>query len=96
MVLNVGGSALTHQGKAGYGWLVRNFEENFQFAFYGNVGLSNILNAEIHALMIGIKLCCEAGYKKLVCFSDSLHVVVVHLEALSLYEPLGAHSDVFG
>ena len=25
--------------------------------------------------MIGIKLCWEAGYKKLVCFSDSLHVV---------------------
>ena len=75
MVLNVDGSALTNPGKAGYGGLVRNFEGKFQFAFYGSVGLSNILHAEIHALMIGIKLCWEAGYKKLVCFSDSLHVV---------------------
>ena len=33
MVLNVDGSALTNPGKAGYGGLVRNFEEKFQFAF---------------------------------------------------------------
>jgi len=75
MVLIVDGSALTNPRKAGYGGLVRNFEGKFQFAFYGSVGLSNILHAEIHALMIGIKLCWEAGYKKLACFSDSLHVV---------------------
>jgi len=75
MVLNVDGSALTNPGKGGYGGLVRNFEGKFQFAFYGSVGLFNILHAEIHTLMIGIKLCWEAGYKKLVCFSDSLHVV---------------------
>jgi hypothetical protein len=64
MVLNVNGSALTNPGKAGYGRLVRNFEGKFQFAFYGSVGLSNILHVEIHAIMIGIKLCCEDGYKK--------------------------------
>jgi len=57
MVLNVDGDALTNPGKAGYGGLVKNFEGKFQFAFYGSVGLSNNLHAEIHALMIGIKLC---------------------------------------
>jgi hypothetical protein len=72
MVLN---SALTNLGKARYGGLVRNFEGKLQFAFYGSVELSNILHAEIHAHVIGIKLCWEACYEKLVCFSDSLHVV---------------------
>jgi len=75
MVLNEDGSALTNPDTTRYGGLVRNFEGKMQFAFYGSVGLSNILHAEIHAFMIGIKLCWEAGYKKLVCFSDSLHVV---------------------
>jgi len=38
MVFNVDVCALTNLGKVGYGGLVRNFEENFQFAFYGSVG----------------------------------------------------------
>jgi len=83
MVLNVDDNALTNPSKAGYGGLVRNFERKFQFAFYGSVGLSNILHAKIHALMIGIKLCWEAGYKKLVCFSVFLHVVHLVLKEAS-------------
>jgi len=75
MVLNVDDNTLTNPGKAGYGGLIRNFEGKFQFAFYGSVGLSNILHAGIHALMIEIKFCREAGHKKLICFSDCLNVV---------------------
>ena len=50
-------NALTNPGKTGYDGFVKNFEGNFQFAFYGSVDLSNILHGGIHALMIGIKLC---------------------------------------
>ena len=99
MVLNVDDNALTNPGKAGYGGLVRNFEGKFQLAFCGSVGLSNILHAEIHALMIGIKLCWEAGYKNLVCFSDSLHVVQLvskEVSRLHHYANFQTHSDVFG
>jgi len=75
LVLNVDGSALTNPGQAGYGGIVHNSGGKFLFGFYGSVGLSNILHAEIQALLTGITLCCEAGFKKIVCFSDSLHVV---------------------
>jgi len=48
--------------------------------------LSNILHAEIHVLLNRIKFCWETRYKKLVCFSDSLHVVhLVSKEALRLH-----------
>jgi len=57
MILNVDVSALTKSDKEWYGGLVRKFEGNIQFAFYGSVDLSNILHGGIHALMIGIKLC---------------------------------------
>jgi hypothetical protein len=63
--------------------LVRNFEGKLQFAFYGSVELSNILHAGIHAHVIGIKHCWEACYEKLVCFSDSLHVVHLVLNEVS-------------
>ncbi|KEH38977.1 hypothetical protein MTR_2g086273 [Medicago truncatula] len=47
MVLNMDVSALTNLDKTGYDGLVKNFEENFQFAFYDGVGLSNILHFTI-------------------------------------------------
>ena len=67
-------NTLTNPGKIGSRGLVRNFKVCFQFVFYGRVSLSNILHAEMYVLMIEIKLWWEAGYKKLVCFSDTHHV----------------------
>ncbi|XP_024630775.1 uncharacterized protein [Medicago truncatula] len=75
MILNVDGSALANLGKVGYGGLISKHDGNFQLGFFESVGIFNILHAEIQALWIGIKLCWEAGYKKLMCYSDSLHVV---------------------
>jgi len=34
IILNVDGSALTNPGKAGFGGLVCNHDERFQFSFY--------------------------------------------------------------
>ena len=75
MVLNVDGSAVINPGQSGFGGLVRNQEGNFYFGFYESIGWSNMLHVEIQALLIGIKLCWQAGFKKVICFSDSLHVV---------------------
>ena len=75
IILNVDGSALNNPGKAGYGGLIRKHDGSFFRGFFGSVGISNILHAEIQVLFTGIKLCLEAGYIKLICFSDSLYVV---------------------
>lgn len=55
------------------------------FGFYGSVGLSNILHAEIQALLVGIKLCWQAVFRKVKCFSDSLHVVQLVKEGTSQF-----------
>ena len=85
MILNVDGSALTNPGKAGFGGLVRNHDGTFQFGFYGSVGLSNIFHAEIQALLVGIRLCWQAGYRQVMCFSNSLHVVQLVIEGTSQF-----------
>jgi hypothetical protein len=74
MILNVDGSALTNPGKAGYGGLIRKHDGSFQLGFFDSVGISNILHAEIQALLTGVKLCWHAGYRKIICYFDSLHV----------------------
>lgn len=58
MVHNVDDNILINSDKAKYCGLVRNFEENFEFAFYSMiVWICRIFcNAEIHTFKIGIKL----------------------------------------
>ena len=43
--------------------------------FYGSLDHSNIVYAEIMALFHGINICLELGVQKVVCYSDSLHVL---------------------
>jgi len=75
MVFNMDGSSLANLRKEGFGGLMRNHDGTFQFGFYGSVGLSNILHAEIQALLVGIRLCWQTGFRKIMCFSYSLHLV---------------------
>ncbi|AES96565.1 hypothetical protein MTR_5g038610 [Medicago truncatula] len=60
MVLNVDRSALTNSRKVGYGGLIFKHDENFQLGFFGSVGISNILHAEIQALLTSINFCWDA------------------------------------
>lgn len=63
----------THPRTAGFGGLDRNYDKAFQFGFYGSIGWSNILHAEIQDLLVGLKLWWKA--RKFICYYDSLHVV---------------------
>lgn len=65
----------THPGTAGFGGLDRNYDKAFQFGFYASIGWSNILHVEIQSLLVGLKLCWKARFRKFICYYDSLHVV---------------------
>lgn len=75
VVLNVDGSAISNPSEAGFGGLIRDSDGVFLKGFFGSVGVSSILYAEVMALYHGIQLCWNEGYKEVVCYSDSLHVV---------------------
>lgn len=72
MVLNVDGSLLFNPCFAGFGSLVRNHLGEFMIGFYGNLGATTILEAELHAISMDMRLCWEEGYRDVHCFSDSL------------------------
>jgi ribonuclease HI len=73
--LNVDGSLLGSVNTAGFGGLIRNNTEAFLGGFYGAASQPNILYAEIMAVLHGLDLCWNKGYKKVVCYSDSLMAV---------------------
>jgi hypothetical protein len=80
MLLNVDDITLTNPKKTCFGGLVRNHEGPFQFSFYGRVIISNVLHGEIKILLTSIEVCWQAGFKKLLCFSDSLPPLRDYLE----------------
>jgi len=43
--------------------------------FHGNIGYSNILHAEILALMHGIQICWYEGLRDIICYTDSMHTI---------------------
>ncbi|KAJ1408338.1 Ribonuclease H domain [Sesbania bispinosa] len=62
-------------GKAGYGGLVRNSKGEWIIGFMGNLDRSDILMAELTAILRGLKLCWEKSFSKVWCMSDSLTAV---------------------
>jgi ribonuclease HI len=83
--LNVDGSLLGAANTAGYGGLLRNNDGNFIWGFYGSTDVPSILLAEITAILQGLQLCWESGFRKVICFSDSLQSVSLIREGVSVY-----------
>ncbi|GAU47359.1 hypothetical protein TSUD_403620 [Trifolium subterraneum] len=73
--LNVDGSLLGSLNSAGYGGLLRNHNGEFILGFYGTTSLKSILFAEIMAVLHGLTICWENGYRKINCLSDSLQLI---------------------
>nr|KYP61721.1 Putative ribonuclease H protein At1g65750 family [Cajanus cajan] len=75
VALNVDGSRIGTPGRGGYGGLCQNHEGQFLFGFYGFLGEASVLQTEILALLHGLHLCWDKGFRKIVCYSDSTLVV---------------------
>ncbi|CAJ2633416.1 unnamed protein product [Trifolium pratense] len=81
--LNVDGSLLGSPQTAGFGGLIRNNVGAFLEGFYGTASQSNILYVEIMAVLHGLELCWNKGFRDVVCFSDSLLTVKLIKEGVS-------------
>jgi ribonuclease HI len=71
VALNVDGSSLGNPGPSGAGGVVRDESGIWCFGFIAYVGVSEILKAELLALLFGLRLCWERGVRRLVVRSDS-------------------------
>jgi ribonuclease HI len=71
MILNVDGSSIGNPGVSGFGGLIRHADGTWIRGFYGNIGVSNIMHAELLALYHGLQLAWELNIRELLCYSDS-------------------------
>lgn len=75
VALNVDGSCLGNPGRASFGGLLRDHSGAFIFGFFGAAGHTTILQAELLGLLHGLQCCWERGFRRVVCYSDSLQVI---------------------
>jgi ribonuclease HI len=80
--LNVDGSLLGSIHTAGFGGLLRNNAGEFLGGFYGTAVQPNVLYAEIMAILHGLEVRWNKGFRNVVCFSDSLQVVTLIKEGV--------------
>lgn len=69
--VNVDGSSFGNPGQAGYGGLVRNNLGEWICGFYGSCGVADNLIAEIYAIMHGLDLAWNRGYRDVILGTDS-------------------------
>ncbi|GAU35482.1 hypothetical protein TSUD_384370 [Trifolium subterraneum] len=71
MILNVDVSSIGNPGVSGFGGLIRNADGAWVHGFFGNLGVTNILHAELMAIYKGLLLAWDLNVKDLWCYSDS-------------------------
>ncbi|GAU30888.1 hypothetical protein TSUD_15740 [Trifolium subterraneum] len=71
MILNVDGSSIGNPGISCFGGLIRNADGAWVHGFFGNLGFTNILHAELLTIYKGLLLAWELNIKDLWCYSDS-------------------------
>ncbi|KAJ1385496.1 Ribonuclease H domain [Sesbania bispinosa] len=72
VALNVDGSSLGNPCLAGFGGLVRDHKGEWILGFMGGVGMSDILQVELLAILHGLRLVWNCGYRRVRCFTDSM------------------------
>ncbi|PNX91672.1 ribonuclease H [Trifolium pratense] len=75
MILNVDGSSIGNPVIFGFGGLICNADGAWVHGFFGNLGVTNILHAELMAIYKGLLLVWEMNIKELWCYSDSVTAI---------------------
>ena len=72
--IDVDGS-VRHQFEAACGGVIRNSEGHWLMGFCKSLGVHSVIEAELIAILLGLKLAYQMGLQKILLYSDSLDVV---------------------
>ncbi|GAU17933.1 hypothetical protein TSUD_330570 [Trifolium subterraneum] len=87
--LNVDGCCMDNPRKAGYGGLFRDVEGNWHGGFYGSLGFTTTMKAELYAICQGLVTAWDLGYRNILVETDSL-------EAINHIEEANIEHDLYG
>lgn len=85
--VNVDGSSLGNPGRAGYGRLLKNRLGEWICGFSGSCGFADNLTAEVYAIIHGLDLAWNHGYRDIILESDSKSAIDL-LYTVQQYHPI--------
>ncbi|KAL5836164.1 hypothetical protein ACOSQ4_015661 [Xanthoceras sorbifolium] len=86
--LNVDGSRDNQTGSIAAGGVARDLNSNWVRGFAMHLGAGNILEAELNAVLLGLDMVWDAGFRKVIVESDCLEVVTLIQNDCSINNPL--------
>ena len=87
--LNVDGCCMDNPRNAGYGGLFRDVEGNWLGGFYGSLGFTTDMKAELYAICQGLVTAWDLGYRNILVETDSWG-------AINYIEEANIEHDVYG
>nr|KYP33418.1 Putative ribonuclease H protein At1g65750 family [Cajanus cajan] len=73
--LHTDGSCHGNQRRADFGGLLRDSNGRWLRGYFGNIGETNILQAELLGILQGLQIAWDMHVSNVVCISDSLHAL---------------------
>lgn len=71
VVLNVDGSSLQNPGPSGFGGVLHSGQGEWIVGFHDYLGNTDILHAELMALLRGLQLAWDRDFRDILVYSDS-------------------------
>jgi len=87
--LNVDGCCMDNPRNAGYGGLFRDVEGNWLGGFYGSLGFTTDMKAELYAICQGLVTAWDLGYRNILVETD-------YWGAINYIEKANIEHDVYG
>ncbi|KAL5763133.1 hypothetical protein ACOSP7_019397 [Xanthoceras sorbifolium] len=86
--LNVDGSRDNQTGSIAVGRVARDLNSNWVRGFAMHLRAGNILEAELNAVLLGLDMVWDAGFRKVIVESDCLEAITLIQNDCSINNPL--------
>ncbi|KAK4266635.1 hypothetical protein QN277_027525 [Acacia crassicarpa] len=80
--------AVRHQHQAACGGVIRNAQGEWLMEFCKSLGQHSVIEAEIQAIMLGLKMGHQMGLQKVLIYSDSLNAISILMRDCPMDHPL--------
>ncbi|KAJ1380966.1 Ribonuclease H domain [Sesbania bispinosa] len=73
--LNTDDSSFGNPGNAGIGGIFRDATGTWVLGYFSSIGVSNIVEAELKAILFGLQIAWDRKYMRIKCYTDSTHAI---------------------
>ncbi|KAJ1412728.1 Ribonuclease H domain [Sesbania bispinosa] len=75
IALNTDDNSFGNPGEVGIGGVFRDATGTWVLGYFSSIGVSNIVEAELKAILFGLQIAWDRKYMRIKCYTDSTHAI---------------------